>query len=198
MGRKLLAPAGIEIKEDFDLPFLPLDSDVVLTNTFESEIFTLDQNLLGVPHEVLGQRQNVVGHGSREQGNLNVSGKELENILNLLLEASRQHFICLVHDEEPQIVCFEEAFLHHVVDTTWGTDNDVHSLLEESDVFLDTGTTDACMHDDAHVLSDRLYDEGSLERELACWGHNEALDVVGGWIDQLECRNRECSGLTSS
>ena len=132
---------------------------------------------------MLGQRQDVVRHGGGEQGNLHVSGEELEDVLNLLFEASRQHFICFVHDEEPQIICFEEAFLHHVVDTTWGTNNDVHAFLQEGDVFLDAGTADASMDNDAHVLSDRLDNEGSLQRELARWGHNEALNVVGGWID---------------
>jgi hypothetical protein len=59
----------------------------------------------------------------------------------------------------------------------------VHAFLQEGDVFLDAGTADASMDNDAHVLSDRLDNEGSLQRELARWGHNEALNVVGGWID---------------
>lgn len=174
---------GIEIKEDLDLPFFLLDSDVVLTDTLECQVLTLDQNLLWVAHEVLSQRQDVVGHGGREQGNLDVPWEELENILDLLFEASRQHFICFVHNEEPEVVGFEEAFLHHIVNTTWRTDDDVDSFLEKSDVFLDAGTADAGMDNDAHVLSDGLNNEGGLQGELTSWSHNEALNVVGGWVD---------------
>jgi len=44
---------GIEVDEHLDLPLLLLDGNVVLLDTFEGEVFGLDQNFGGVSHEVL-------------------------------------------------------------------------------------------------------------------------------------------------
>jgi len=65
---------GVEIEEDFHLPVFFLDSNIVLTDTFKGKVFTLDKNLLWVSHEMFGQTQNVVWHGGREKGDLDVTG----------------------------------------------------------------------------------------------------------------------------
>jgi hypothetical protein len=112
---------------------------------------------------VLCQRQDFIRHCGRKQGDLNVTWQIFENILNLLLETSRKHLICFVHDEKSQIVSLEVALLHHVIDSTRGANHDVSTFSQNLDVLLDTGTTDASMHDDAHVLSDGLDDKGNLK-----------------------------------
>ncbi len=45
---------GIQVKQDFHLPFVLLDSNVVLSDTFEGELLVLNKDLCGVTHEVLG------------------------------------------------------------------------------------------------------------------------------------------------
>jgi hypothetical protein len=55
------------------------------------------------------------------------------------------------------------TLLHHVVDSSWGSNNDVSSFSQDLDVFFDTCTTNTCMHNDAHVLSDGLNNESNLE-----------------------------------
>jgi len=57
---------GIEIEENLHLPFLFLHGDVVLVDTLESELLVLNKNLGGIPHEMLGQLENVVGKSGRE------------------------------------------------------------------------------------------------------------------------------------
>jgi hypothetical protein len=79
---------GVKIKEDFHLPLFFLDSNVILTDTFKGEIFTLDENLFWVSHEMFSESQDIVWHSGGEKSNLNVSGQELENILDLDLETS--------------------------------------------------------------------------------------------------------------
>lgn len=79
---------GVEIKENLEFPLFLLDGDVILTDTLEGKIFRLDENLLWVSHEMLGETQDVVWHSGREKSNLDVSGQEFENLLNLLLESS--------------------------------------------------------------------------------------------------------------
>ena len=154
---------GVEIEEDLHLPLFLLDSDIVLTDTFEGQVLTLDEDLLWVTHEMLGESQDVVWHGGGEESDLDVTGQELEDFLDLWHETSAEHLICLVHDEETEIVGLEITLLHHFLDSTGGSDDDVDSLLEELDVLLDAGSSDAGVDLDAHVLSDGVDDEGDLE-----------------------------------
>jgi len=50
---------GVEVKEDVHLPLVLFDGDIVLADTFESELLGLDQNLRWFAHEVLGELQNI-------------------------------------------------------------------------------------------------------------------------------------------
>mmetsp|Transcript_24829 Transcript_24829/g.38636 ORF Transcript_24829/g.38636 Transcript_24829/m.38636 type:complete len:418 (-) Transcript_24829:75-1328(-) len=189
---------GVEIEENLHLPLFLLDGDVVLADTIKGEVLTLHEDLLGVSHEVLGKGQDVVGHGSGEQADLNVPGEELEDLLDLLLEASGEHLIGLVHDEQAEVLGLEESLLHHVVDSSRGSDDDLHSLFEELDVFLDAGSSHAGVDLNAHVLSNGVHDEGDLERELSGGGDNECLDVVAGGIDALQGGDGEGTSFTRS
>jgi hypothetical protein len=128
---------------------------------------------------VLGQLQDVHGQGSREEGNLDLAGEILEDILDLLLETTREHLVGLVENEDLEVVALEEALLHHVVDTTWGADNDVHSLLEDLDFIADDGSADAGVDLHANELSDLLHDEGDLLGELSGRRNNKSLGVYG-------------------
>ena len=190
---------GVEIKENLHLPLFFLDGNVVLTDTLKSKIFRLDKNLLWISHEMFGQSQNVVGHGGGEQSDLNVTWQEFEDLLDLLLESSWEHLISLVHDKKSEVVCFEEVLLHHIVDSSWCSNNDVDaSLLEKVDVIFDRGSSDAGVDLHSHVLSDGVHNESDLEGQLSSWGHNQCLDVVGGSVNNLQRRNCECSGFTST
>lgn len=70
------------------------------------------------------------------------------------------------------------TFLHHIVNSSRGSDNDVSAFSQNLNVFFDACSTDACMYDNAHVLADRLHDKGNLERELTSRSHDQALDVA--------------------
>jgi len=65
------------------------------------------------------------------------------------------------------------------MDTTWGADNDVDSLLEDLDFIADDGTSDAGVDLDANELTNLLDDEGDLLGELSGWGNNKSLGVYG-------------------
>ena len=45
---------GIEVQENLDFPLFFLDCDVVLMDTFKSELLVLDQDLGRISHEMLG------------------------------------------------------------------------------------------------------------------------------------------------
>ena len=195
---------GVQVEEDFHLPFLLLDGNVVLVDTFEGELLVLHEDLGGVTHEVLGELQDLRGQSGREESDLDVAGQVLENVLDLGLETTGEHLISLIEDEQLQVVGLHEATLHHVVNTARGSDDDVDAtLLEDADVVTDNGTTDASVNLDAHVLTDGVNDEGNLHGQLTGGGNDEGLAVVRGGVsgvsvDALEGGNTEGTGFTSS
>lgn len=116
---------GVKVKKYVHLPLLLFDGNVVLVNTFKSELLILDENLRWVSHEVLSHTENFVGEGGREKSNLDLTREELEDVLNLGLETTGEHLVSLVEHENLQVVGLEEPALHHVVNTAWSSNDDV-------------------------------------------------------------------------
>ena len=171
---------GVQVEEDFHLPLFFLDSDVVLVDTFKSELLVLDENLCGVSHEVLGHTKDLRREGSREESNLDVSGKELEDVLNLGLETTGQHLVGFVQNEQLEVLSLEESSLHHIVNTSGGSDDDVSATrLELLNIVLDDGTTNASLDLDLHVLTDGVHYVSNLHGELTSGGHDKCLAVIG-------------------
>jgi len=195
---------GVQVQEHVHLPLLLLDSNVVLVNTFEGKLLVLDENLCGVTHEVLGHAKDLWGQSSREQGDLDVAGQELENVLDLGLEATGEHLIGFVQHEELEVLGLEESSLHHVVDTAGGSDNNVGAAgLELLDIVLNDGTTNAGLDLNVHVLTNGVHDVGDLHRELTSGCNNQSLAVVtdaglGVSLNGLEHTNGEGTSFTST
>jgi len=167
----------VEVEEDVHLPLLLLNRDVVLLDTFEGKLLILNKNLGGIAHKVLCQLQDVHRHSGGEKSNLDLAGEIFEDVLNLLLESTGEHLVGLVEDEDLEVVTLKEALLHHIMDTAWCADNDVHSLLEDLDLIADDGSSDAGVNLDADELTDLLNDECNLLGELSCRGNNKCLSV---------------------
>lgn len=105
--------------------------------------------------------------------------------MNLRFEASREHLISFIEDESSEVIGLKEAFLHHVVNSTWSSDNNVDSTLKNLNVFSDGSTTDARVYFDAAELSDLLDDKRDLLRELTGWGDNKGLGSLLFEVDIL-------------
>jgi len=189
---------GVEVQKNVHLPLLLLDSDVVLVDTLEGEVLLLDEDLCGVPHEMLGQSQNIGRQRGREQANLNVSGQELEDVLDLTLEATGEHLVSLVQDEQLEVVSLEETSLHHVVHAAGCSDDDVLALLEDTDVLTHDRASNASVHLDTKVLADRVHHEGGLHHELTDGSNDQGLRVVASGVDALQRSNSERTSLSSS
>lgn len=78
----------VELDEGIELPVILLNGNVELFNTIKSEFFILDQNGGGISHEILGEVQDLGGHGSGEEGDLDITGDETKDLLDLVLETS--------------------------------------------------------------------------------------------------------------
>jgi len=188
----------VEVEQDIHLPLLLFYGNVVLVDTFKGQVFLLHQDLGRVPHKVLRQAQDIRWERGREQADLNVGRQELENVLDLALETAREHLIRLVQNEELQVVCLQEASLHHIMHTAWGSHNHMLALLEDSDVLTHDRATDTSMHLDSQVLANRVHDKGRLHYQLTDWRDDQGLCVVARRIYALQCRYSKSSRLSSS
>ena len=189
---------SVQVEEDVHLPLLLLDSNVILSDTFEGKIFGLDENLGGVSHEMLGELEDVLGKGGGEEGDLDISGEALEDVLNLVLEASGEHLISLIEDEQLEVVGLHETTFHHVHNSSGGSNNDVDSALEDTDVFTDNGSSDTGVDLDVGEFTDGVNDVSDLHGKLTGRCDNKGLTVVSSGVDTLEDTNCEGTSLTSS
>ena len=147
---------------------------------------------------MLGQSKDLIWHGGREKCDLDVTWQEFENVLNLSFETFIKHLIGLVHDEKSEIVGLEETFLHHIVDSSWSSDDDVGTGFKSFDVLSNTGSTNASVDLDSLILTNGLDDKSTLQGKFSCWGNDESLDVGRSGINSLKGSNGESTSLTGS
>ena len=160
---------GVQVEQDVHLPLVLLDGDVVLVDTLKGQVLFLHEDLRRRPHEVLGEAKNIGRQSRREQANLNVGGQELEDLLDLRLEAAGEHLVSLVQDEELEVVRLQEASPHHVMDTSWCAHDNVLALLKDTDVLTHDCATNTRVHLGLQVLTDGVDHEGDLHGEFTRW-----------------------------
>jgi len=92
------------------------------------------------------QSQNFWWQRGRKKSNLDVAWQKLEDALNLLLEAAREHFVSLIKHEDLEVVSLQEILLHHVDDAAGCANHNVDAtLLKNFNVFLDHSAAHASM-----------------------------------------------------
>ena len=148
---------------------------------------------------MLCQWQDVIWHSGWEKSDLYITWKEFKDVLDLRLETSWKHFICFIHDKESEIICFEESFLHHIMNSTWCSYNDVYTMIfEDFDVFPDNSTSYASMHFHTWEFSNWVNNKGNLEREFSCRSYYQCLNVIWGCINTLQSGNCKCTSFTGT
>lgn len=125
-------------------------------------------------------------------------GKELEDVVDLVLESAREHLVGLIETEDLDVVRLEGTALDHVEDTSGRADDDVNTLLELGHGLADRGSTDGGEALDVHVVSEGDEDLLDLLGELTGRGEDESLGLLEGNVDRLEDRDREGGGLSGS
>lgn len=188
----------VEIGEGVELPVLLLNGDVELLNTFEGEFVLLNKDTDGVAHELGGDLENVLGHGSGEKDDLGALWEELEDVVDLLGETARQHLIGLVKDEHLHAVGLEHAALDHVVDTAGGTDNDLWAVSESLHVVSYGGTTNAGVALNVHEVTNGDNDLLDLLGQLAGGCEDQSLAGLEAGVDLLENGDGERGSLAGT
>eukprot|EP01084_Bolivina_argentea_P016198 30326_1 len=178
-----------------------LDGNVELLDTLEGQGLLLDQDTDGGAHELLGELEHVGGHGGGEEGDLDVLGEELEDLVNLLGETLGQHLIGLIEGEDAEGVGAEGTTLDHVGDAAGGADGDDDASLELLEVLLDAGSADESVAEGlglGEVLTNLGDDLVGLLGKLASGGEDKALQVAVAEVQTLEEADGEGTGLAGT
>lgn len=77
------------------------------------------------------------------------------------------------------------------MDTTWGTDNDLWTLLESLYFIADGGSTTTGMTLDVHEVANGDNDLLNLLGQPTGWGEDQSLALLGVWVQLLEDGDRE-------
>ncbi len=186
----------VQIAESFELPFFSVHSDVELLDTFQGQLVLLDENTDRFAHEAIRDLEDIQGHGGREKANLDLFGEELENVVDLLLETTRKHLIGLIQEELFHAVQSESTSGDHIVDTTRGSNNDMNTLLEGTDIVTDGGTSNAGMDLDVHVVSKSQDNLLNLASQLTGRGQDKGLAFLDCLVDNGKATNSKGSGFT--
>ena len=188
----------VQIREGVQLPLLLLNSNVELLDTLEGEFGLLDQDADRVTHELGGDFEHVLRHCSREEDDLSGLRKELEDVVDLLGETTRQHLIGLVEDEHLDVVGLEHTALNHVLDTTRSANDDLRTILQSLHVLADVGTADTRMALNVHEVTNGDNNFLDLLCKFSGRGKDECLAGLEVRVDLLEGRDGEGGGLASA
>jgi len=109
-----------------------------------------------------------------------------------------KHLVGLVKNEHLHRVGLQESSLNHVLDTAWGTDNDLGTLLKSLHVITDTGTTDTCVALNVHEVTDGDNDLLDLLGQFTGGGENQSLALLDVGVKLLENGDGESSGFSGS
>ena len=105
-------------------------------------------------------------------------GQELEDVVDLLGETTRQHFVGLVEDEHLHVVRLQDTALDHVLDTTRGAHNNVGSVSQGLHVITDAGATNASVAVDIHEVTDGDNDLLNLLGQFAGGGEDQRWQAL--------------------
>jgi hypothetical protein len=169
-----------------------------LLDTFKGKLSLLDENTNGVAHEFGSDLEDILGHGGGKKDDLGGLREELEDIVDLLSETTRQHLIGLIENEHLHLVGLEETTLDHVLDTTRGSNNDLDTILESLHVITDRGTANTGVALDVHEVTDGNNDLLDLLSKLTGGSKDKSLALLDVGVDLLENGDGESSGLSGT
>lgn len=169
-----------------------------LSDTFQGQLLLLDQDSDGVSHELLGDFQNIGGHGGGQQDDLGLGRQELEDVVHGLGETLAQHLIGFVEGEDLHAVGLQEVSVDHVEDSTGGTDDDLGTGGELGDVLLDGSTTDTGVAVDVHVVTEGDDDLLDLLGQFSGRSQDQGLGFLLAGVDSLQDGDGEGGSLTGT
>lgn len=120
--------------------FLLLEERVVLRQTLQRQ-FVSDLDVLRVWHISLLERADFDWIGCAEEANLTVSRAHFQDLLDDLLELTRDQSVHLIQDANLALVKAGLTSRGQVKDTTRRGDDNVHRLAHSDNILVDARAT---------------------------------------------------------
>mmetsp|Transcript_14375 Transcript_14375/g.31152 ORF Transcript_14375/g.31152 Transcript_14375/m.31152 type:complete len:315 (+) Transcript_14375:57-1001(+) len=168
----------VQIAKGVELPLFTLNSNVELLDTLKGQLILLDKNTDGIAHETLGDFKHIKWHGRREKAHLHSFGKELEDVIDLILKSPGEHLISLIQEELTNGIQPQGTTVDHIVNTTGGSHNNVDTCLEGTNIITDGGTSNTGMNLKVHVVTEGNHDLLNLLGQLTGGGKNQRLALA--------------------
>lgn len=170
---------NINISENFDqvlkLVSLGRTRNIVLLDTFQCEVLLLHEDLRWVLHDILGESDNIVVHGSGEKTDLAVGRDHLDDLVDLLEEPESEHLVSFVDDKHLETHGLEVPSVHHVLHSSWGSHDYVTSFFQLLFIVNHLGSSGTKVHLQLEIDSESFDYFLDLFCELSGWGHDERL-----------------------
>ena len=109
-----------------------------------------------------------------------------------------KHFIGLIKNEHLHGIGLQESALDHVLNTAWGTNDNLGTLLKSLHIITDAGTTNASVALDVHEVSNGNNDLLDLLGQLTGWGKDQSLALLDVGVELLEDGDRESGSLSGT
>jgi len=188
----------IQVAQRVKLPLLTLHHHVELLDAVQGQLVALHQNADRVAHELGRELEHIRGHRRREEADVHRRRQLLEDVVDLILEATAQHLISLVQHEVVDVVHRERAAVDHVKDASGCAHHKLNAAAQLVHVLSDVGAADASHRGDAKVVANRHHHLDNLRGELARRRQDERLAIAVGEVDVLQETDGESGRLSGS
>ena len=188
----------VQVAESLELPVFFFDADKELLDTFEGELVALDKDAHRLVHEGISDFKDVGGHGRRQQDHLQLGRQQLEHLVDLVLEAARQHLVSLVEHKHLELVDAQRAAVDHVEHAAGGAHDNVRALLQLLVVLAHADAANGGVGHNVHKVAERNNDLLDLGGEFAGGGQHQGLALVQRRVDLLQNRDAEGGGLAGA
>jgi len=173
------------------------DLDVLGNVVVGRQLHGSNVDLNEVVLEVGSESLNLSRPGSREEQSLSIWSDLGDDLPDLGLETHIQHSVGLVHDEVGDSLEVGLAALEHVDQSTWGSDTDLDTSLEVSNLSTLWRTTVDSSVPDSRGFTELGALGLDLDGQLSGWGEDED-DWAVSWGEQWLCVDVNHGGKSES
>mmetsp|Transcript_5413 Transcript_5413/g.7986 ORF Transcript_5413/g.7986 Transcript_5413/m.7986 type:complete len:235 (+) Transcript_5413:227-931(+) len=142
----------VQIAQGIELPIFAVHRNVELFDSLQGKLVLLHENSHGFAHKPLRHLQYIERHGRAEQADLHRLGQKLENVINLILKSTAEHFIGLIQKKLSDVVQAQGTPVDHVVHAPGRSHHNVYALLEGANVIADGRASHTGVYAAVHVV----------------------------------------------
>lgn len=138
----------------------------------------------------------MLGHRGREEADLGLRIDGSDDLVDLLDESKRKHFVGLVDNQELDGGHGDESLLEHSLDLSRGSDNHLTSFLESLSLSQLRASSDEQGDFDLHQLGEFLGLFINLSGKFSGGKNDQNLLVLAGLVDSLQGADQKSGGLS--